>query len=287
MFLPIWFIYVIIALIFRGVSSLLTKIISHKNLDASSIFLIQTFISSIILLFVIDYSKFHLLFKTPILIYTILIGFLLYLHKKIGVLVLKDISASIMFISSRIFPTLLILIISMILFKEYLTRNELIGLILGITTFIFLYDTKDTSEKNSNFYRGIRNLIFHIIIGAALIILIKLSVNIDLKISLLLYSVFAFLFFFLEASYKNKIKLKILKKKENINFAIALAINFCILNYSLFVALSLANTAIIYKIYSYEIFIPIIYSILFLNEKLTLRKMIAFILTILSLMFFI
>jgi uncharacterized membrane protein len=54
----------------------------------------------------------------------------------------------------------------------------------------------------------------------------------------------------------------------------------------LFTALPLFNTTVIYKIYSFEIFIPIILSFIFYKEKLTLRKIIAFILTFVSIWFF-
>ena len=46
------------------------------------------------------------------------------------------------------------------------------------------------------------------------------------------------------------------------------------------------NVAIVYKIISYSLFIPIILSIIFYKEKVTPKKMIAFLLTILSIALF-
>ncbi len=282
----LWLVYVLIAALFRGGASFITKIISYKNLDSSSIFQIQMFLASLILIFFINKDSLILLYKTPILIYTFLIGMTLFFFKKNTVQVLKDISSSIAFISTRIFPTLLLLIASFILFQKALTIKELIGLLLGILTFVFLYDKTDTAKKDSNFFRGIQRLIVNILLGTFMIIFIKYSILIDINLTLFLYSFFCFCFFFGESISQKSINFSKLTSNQNLSYGFLLGIGFCIANYFLFKALKIANTAVVYKIFSYEIFVPIILSILFFNEKITIRKSIAFILTILSLFFF-
>lgn len=285
--IPLWFIFASLAAFVRGSNSFLVKVISHKDLDSSTIFLIQMFIASIILVFYIDFDTFHILYTTPILIYTFLIGLLLFFHKKLSVLTLKDVSSSIMFISTRIFPAIFLLFISIFLFYENLKTFELIGLLLGIITFIFLYDPTDTAKKNSNFKRGIKYLSLNIITGTLLIVFIKYAISINVLYTLFLYSSFCFLFFYLEGLYKRKIYFQNIKNKQNMLYGFLFALFFIISNYFLFLALNLANTAVVYKIFSYEIFIPIILSIIFYKEKITIRKLIAIILTVVSLLFFI
>ena len=284
--IPLWFIFAIVALIFRGLGSFCLKVISHKDLDSNFIFLVQMFLATFLLSFFIDYKNLDVLIDSYILLYTGAVGLLLFFHKKISILVLKDVSSSMVFISSRIFPTLLLLVFSMFIFQEFLSSKEIIGILVGILTFVFLYDNKDIAKESSDFKRGIVNLGLLVFTGAFLIVMIKLAVQIDVILSLFLYSVFCFLFFLIEAIFKNSIAFKKINNSTNSFYGLLLAICFCVANYFLFKALQIANTAVVYKIFSYEIFIPIVLSILFFDEKVTFRKIIAFILTVLSLFFF-
>jgi uncharacterized membrane protein len=47
------------------------------------------------------------------------------------------------------------------------------------------------------------------------------------------------------------------------------------------------DVAIVYKIISYSLFIPIILSVIFYKEKITVKKWVAFLLTIVSILLFV
>lgn len=285
--ISLWLIFVLIAALVRGLNSFLVKVISHKELDSSSIFLIQMCIASIVLLFFIDFNKLEILYTTPIMLYTSIIGLSLFYHKKLSVLVLKDVSSTIMFISTRVFPSILLLFISIFLFGDSLTIMELVGLGVGVLTLLFLYDPTDTAKEGSNFKRGIFYLSGNIITGTLLIVFIALSISIDILYTLFLYSFFCFLFFSIESIYTKKFTFTNLKNLENIRFGALFALFFTIANYFLFLALDLGNIAIVYKIFSFEIFIPIVLSMILYKEKITIKKIVAISLAILSIVFFI
>ena len=280
---PLWFIYVFIALISKGIGSFITKIIAQENFDYKIIFLIQTFLSTCILIFFIDYKTF---FNFELIIFGFLAGLFLFLNKQTMVLSLKEISSSIVFINYRIFSSLILIFLGFIFLNESLTYSQLIGFTLGFFIFYLLYDKKDKSKKSSNFKKGIFYLTILIVIAPLLVLILKLGSNISVKNIVFYYSFFIFIFFLTQNIYQKNVSIKKLSNRNFLKYGIILSLISCITNYSIISAYSLHTISIIYKIFSFEIFIPIILSIIIYKEKISLRKIIAFILTIISIWFF-
>ena len=86
---------------------------------------------------------------------------------------------------------------------------------------------------------------------------------------------------------KKKISFKDKNFSDIIKLNILHALLFFFYIYFLFNTYYLADLGIAYKIQSYSIFIPIFLSIIIYDEKINTKKLVAFLLTILSLWFFI
>ena len=191
-----------------------------------------------------------------------------------------------MFINNRIFSSIFILIMGYLIFEEILTIFQFVGFIFGIFVFILLFDKTDKPKSKANLKKGIYFLFLTIIIFTIENLLNKIGSMINFEIYLFYFLLGVFLSNLLEIIYK-----KNLFNKKDYNkklFLCILAYGICSvsLNYFFLKALTIHSFAIVYKIFSFEIFIPIILSIIIYKEKITLRKIIAFVLTIISIWFF-
>ena len=104
-----------------------------------------------------------------------------------------------------------------------------------------------------------------------------------------LFYFMASIFMFSMILYFPKTKKEVFKIKEHSKTFYLSILNSLLLIISLsflFQAYLLQNVALVYKIFSFELFIPIILSIIFYKEKITTRKVLAFIGTIITIIFF-
>ena len=280
---PLWFIYVFIALILRGFLSFIMKVISYNNLERSKIFFFGSFLSISILFFFIDFNQ---ILNFELIMLGLLAGLLIYLNQILTINALNHISTSLMFVNNRIFSSIFILIIGYLIFEESLTIFQFIGFVFGIFVFILLFDKTDKPKNKSNVKKGVCFLFLSIIVFTIVNLVNKLGSVINFEMYLFYFILGLLIFNSVEIIYK-----KNLFNKQDYNkklFLCILAYGFCMvsLNYFFFKALTLYSFAIVYKVFSFEIFIPIILSVIFYKEKITLRKIIAFVLTISSIWFF-
>jgi drug/metabolite transporter (DMT)-like permease len=272
--IPLWFIYVFLAFIFRWFYSFLNKVLSEKNLDYNSIFIISFFI------------ELKDILNIKLFILGTLSWIIMYFNSIIPIKILKNLSSSTMFINTRIFGTIIVFILSFFIFKETLSTNQLIWIVLGIIIFVLLYDNKDKPKLNSDYKKWIFFLFLYIILMATGFIINKLTSEISVFWALFYFSVIPLIIFLFKSVLTKKFIINDFKNKEKIKYWLLFGSLNISMIYFLFSALPLFNTTVIYKIYSFEIFIPIILSVFIYKEKITTKKLIAFILTFISIWFF-
>ena len=151
-----------------------------------------------------------------------------------------------------------------------------------------MLEKKEKKESLKNLKRGIIFLFLGVILISGLQGLSKYASINFYNILLIIFYEGIFGFFILFFSKRKNLK-KIIKNFPNKKYTLFLLISG-IMNilsiYFNFLAYVEGNLAVVYKIISYSIFITIFLSMIFYKEKINLRKIIAFILTIVSIWFF-
>ena len=288
--LPIWFIYALVSTLTIGLFNFSTKIVSEENKSKFYFFL---YFYSALLVFsslVIGFSK-NISFDYSFLI--ILISFLFvtlyYFVLDTRIKALKYISSSIYFINYRIFSSILLIILGLLIFSEEFSILYFFGFLLGFIVFYLLHDKDgDVSKEKKDFSKGIKLLFIGIIFISIIQTLSKFSAVGDLNIFSIIFfqGVFGILLILFSNRKKIKDNIKMIPSiKDHFFFAGAGFLNFLSISF-IFLAFIEGNLSIVYKIVSYSVFIPIILSVIFYKEKITTRKTLAFALTIISLWFF-
>ncbi len=208
-----------------------------------------------------------------------------YFYLRTRFISLQWISSSLFFINSRLFSSIALLILWIVIFWDNISINEYIWFFMWFVVFWLLFE-KD-KVKNLDY----RNWLTFLWIWIILLIVVHFGIKYVTTILdnlFLLFLSFAITGLIISIfSNKNSLDFKD-KNLSNITFINILhAILFFLYIYFLFNTYDLADLGIAYKIQSYSIFIPIILSIVVYKEKVTYKKLIAFILTIISLWFFV
>ncbi|MCA9460330.1 MAG: EamA family transporter [Nanoarchaeota archaeon] len=198
---------------------------------------------------------------------------------------LKYLPTSTYFIGVRLGSSFVLLAFGIIFFKDIISNLEFFGYILGIFAIILLFE-KEKKEK-TNFKKGVPILLFGIlslVVGHSITKYFSLNNEITpsiLTLAFLFSIIFSFIF-----GYKN-IKKNLIHLKPI--FLINLVQGFLYVFYfiMLFYVYKIGDLGISYKIQSYSPFIPIILSAIIYKEKITKKRALAIVLTILSLWFFV
>jgi uncharacterized membrane protein len=287
--IPTWFIYSIITMVLVGFFSFFTKIQSESKNDDFYFFSFQyiaMIIFSIICFFVFNKS---LIINLQNLSLSFLFMILYFFVLKSRFAALKYINTSTYFINYRIFSSILLIFIGQIFFSESISIKKYIGILLGFFIFYLLFGKKEKTETTKNLKLGI-SLIF---VGVILISILQavskwIAINeIDLFSILFFEGIFGIIILLISKrkNLKNSIKFNFGKKWLLYYFVFG-CVNYFSTLFSIW-SFETGDLAVVYKVMSYSIFIPIILSIIFYKEKVNLKQIIAFILTIVSLWFFI
>ena len=288
--LPIWFIYALMGTITIGLFNFCTKIVSEENKNKFYFLLyfytLVVILSSIVMVFSKNIS-FDYNFLIILISFLIVTLYFFVLNTRIKAL--KYISSSIYFINYRIFSSILLISIGFLIFSEEFTILYLYGFLLGFIVFYLLHDKDgDVSKEKKDLNKGIKLLFIGIICISIVQTLSKFSAVEDLNIFSIMFfqGVFGILLtlFFNRKKIKENLKM-IPNIKDHLLFAGAGVLNFLSI-FFIFLAFMEGSLSIVYKIISYSIFIPILLSVIFYKEKITTRKTFAFVLTIISLWFF-
>lgn len=287
----LWLYFTLIATLARGIQSFIMKIFAQKETNQEVVIIYDSFFSMCfafigMIMFSnlnfewIGLSNFLLLFS---------VGFFVSLSRKFVLQALSHLNASTYFILIRVFSSLFVVFFSMLFLQEYLSLFQWIGIFLGIGVFLLLYDSKDKIKKKANLNLGLIFLFLTILCFSYVNPIHKLLMqDIDVFMYLFYFMLstlfFSIIFFFPKAKlepFNIKSNSRIIYLAMLSSFLLILSISF------LFKAYLLQEVGVVYKIFSFELFIPIILSMFIYKEKITLKKSLAFIGTILTILFFI
>lgn len=282
--LEYWFIYALLTCLSVWLVGFINKVIVEKKynqgLSMTIFYFIQVLIYTIAFIYVWNYT-----ISWIILFFWFLWGILDYFYLKTRFISLQWISSSLFFINSRLFSSIALLLLWVIIFWDNISLNEYIWFFIWFIVFWLLFEKEKV--KNLDYKKWLIFLWIWIILLVVVHFGIKYVTTIldNLFLLFLSYSITALFI----SVFSNKKSLNFNDKNlPNIIFLnIFHAIFFASYVYFLFNTYDLANLWIAYKIQSYSIFIPIILSIIFFKEKITYKNLIAFVLIIISLWFFI
>jgi drug/metabolite transporter (DMT)-like permease len=289
--MEIWMMYALGGSLTIGIYSFLQKIESESKINRNS-FILYSHVWMIIypLLYLLStWGKIE--FNMQIFLYALLINTIYVTVMKFRLKSLEYLDSSSYFINYRIFSSILLLIFWQIFFWEIISIKEYIWIFLGFIIFYLLLEKKYKNESEDNLYKGFIYLGIGVIWVSVMWIIQKQFILLDLDFAS--YILFSWITGSLVTLWfkGNKNTLKEVIKVKNNKQILFLLLCWTIFPLWMFFNLNAVyqwwDVAIVYKIVSYSLFIPIILSVIFYNEKITVKKLLAFILTIASIGLFV
>lgn len=290
--MEIWIIFALISCFATGMFWFFQKIESESKTLNSEAFIIYAHLWMVIIpiLWLLIW-KVDIIFDWNMLLIALILNFLYVIIIKTRLLSLKFLSSSTYFINYRIFSSILLLVLGQVFFWELISTKEYIWIFLWFFIFYLLLEKKDSQETKSDF----KKWYIFLTLGIVLLSIIWLSQkylilwNFDVM-SYMLYSWFFWIFsvFILSKNKDKALRSLYLKESKDKILVLSAWIIFPIwLYWNCSALLSWWDVAIVYKIISYSLFIPIILSIIIYKEKVTWKKLLAFILTVASIWLFV
>lgn len=238
----------------------------------------------------IIFSSWTLSFDIPIVISALLNGIVYSLVFHFRLKSLKYLDSSTFFINYRILSSIFLMIVWMIFFSEMLSYKEYIGIFLWFVIFYLLMDKKYKWESDKKMWKWYSYLMVWVVwVG----ILQSISKNFALHdydySNYLFYSSIIWILstYILRWKWDSIKKIMKIKSFKMFVFLLFSWIIFTLYTLTAFLWMKFWwNMVVVYKIVSYWLFIPIILSIIIYKEKVTPKKVLAFILTILSIWLF-
>ena len=221
-------------------------------------------------------------------VYAFLITALYIVVIKTRLISLRFLSSSSYFINYRIISSTLLIWVGMVFFWDILSLEQFIWILLWFFVFYLLIEKKNQTETASD----LKKWFIYLIIGAIAVTWLQ-TVGKDFAVSdfdiytLVLYQGVLWCLMSLVLKWKESYKqvFKIHHYKQLL-FLMGAGILFGLSTVFNLLALQEWNLAIVYKIISYSLFIPIILSIIIYREPVTSKKLIAVWLTIISIFLF-
>lgn len=201
---------------------------------------------------------------------------------------LKHLSSATYFINFRVISSILLLFIGMLFFSETITVKEQFWIFIWFFTFYLLLEKKEKWQKQKYLKKWILYLFYSIIFTSLVQVMGKyFIINSDHLSSLLFFEWLFWVVGLIMMNGYKKIKEDFrVKDLNNHMFLLLAGIIYTWAIYCNMLAFKEWDLAIVYKIISYSLFIPIILSVIFYKEKVTPKKILAFILTVISIWFF-
>jgi uncharacterized membrane protein len=274
-----------------GVFGFLQKIEAESKINRNS-FLLYSHVWMIFCpLFYVLITWSALELNKSVLLYTFMISSIYVIVIKFRLKSLEYLDTSSYFINYRIFSSILLLILWQIFFWETISIKEYLWIFLWFIIFYLLIEKKNKELSNTNLLNGFLYLGVWIVWVSWIWIIQKNFVLLDLDFtsyifsSWVIWALITLIFKEKNETYKEVIQIK---KMKHICF---LMISWIIFPLWMFFHLNAMyhwwDVAVIYKIVSYSLFITILLSIIFYKEKVTFKKLLAFILTIASIWLFV
>lgn len=285
-----WFIFAIITSISIGFYGFAQKMQSEQGSISNTTFIFYSYVAMTILPWIVMIAlQSPPVFAKPELLYSLFITWVYVYIIKTRLLSLKYLSSSTYFINYRIISSVWLLLVGILFFSESISLKEYIGIFVGFIVFYLLIEKKDNSESLSDLKKGFIYL-FLGTIGVALLQTAAKSFavwNYDVLSLVLFQGVYGMIFSYIFQKWETIKSILYVKSSRWKLFLFAAGFVFTLAALLNNLALKWWDLAIVYKIISYSLFIPIIFSIIVYKEKVWIKKLSAFILTIISMLLFV
>ncbi len=288
--MEIWFEYALLSFFVVGIYWFLQKIEAESSLNAHS-FIFYAHLGALVFpLIYIIFSNEKIFFDINAFLFGLFINFLYVLALKARIQSLKSLSSSAFFVNYRIFSSSLLIIFGQIIFWENISEKEYLGIFIWFIIFYLLLDKKKKKKKIADMKRGYLYLAVGIVLAASIWIFMKEFVLLENHFITYIFSawVVGTLWTLALKGKESFSEVLVIKKKKH---WVSLVFTSVIFTSWIFLNLKTieywGDIAIVYKIISYSLFIPIILSVIVYKEKIWMRKLIAFVLTIVSILLFI
>lgn len=223
------------------------------------------------------------------MLYALAITFFYIIIVKTRLVSLRYLSSSTYFINYRIASSLWLLIVWIIFFSESISLKEIIWIGIWFVVFYLLIEKKSQSES----LWDIKKWFLFLLIGSLAVTWVQwvaknfaLS-DLDIFTLVLWQWIFGVIFVLLLKWKETLWQVWEIKGIKHLWFLLFSWIIFWAATIFNNYALIWWDLAIVYKVISYSLFIPIILSIIIYKEQVTTKKIVAFVLTILSIFLFI
>lgn len=284
--MPLWLTLALIASIVVGVNNLLLKVIALKKIDPTGFLFIQGIVFmlgwSLWVILVGWYDVFPL--KTIIISFCITLA--AFMNVKTTLFSLRYLSASEFFIGYRISVTTSLIVIGLLIFHEVITASQYLGMGIGMIALLFLFEKQSWERHWKVWLRGILLLIISVVMAILVQSITKIVIVENIPL---------FLFFFWEGIFYVIFSLLFDPSKiptignvfQDLQSSFLLLISTGIFNFLWALTITQSfqygwNISVVTKIVSYSLFIPITFAHFVYKEPVTLKKWIAFSLTLLS-----
>ncbi len=288
--MELWFFYAVISLISIGLNWYLVKVLTDRKVEGSVFtflqgmtYLVFGFIHTYIIgeSIAISYEALYPLFLS------ISIALIIFINIRLRVRALKYLSSSEYYIAYRILLTMSLAFIGTLFLDEIITNNQLFGLILWSMGIVFLFEDDGKLRHSRNWRLAITLLLLSIGAGIGIQIFGKMQWLSHFSLPALIFYQWFTMLILAWIIDRNSLFLHFSSWKQH-KANLILGILATILVYIsaicvLYAYKSWGSMSVITKITAYSLFIPIILSIVFSGERVTYKKVIAFILTIVSL----
>ncbi len=283
--IPLWFTFAFMAAIFSGLNNFFKKV-SAENKNDPKVVAFYFNLASAIVAFVVFLIFSDRELKLDLIFYGAIVGVSIahifnIIYKVKG---LKALATSTMIISLRFLMVSSLFVVELFVFKSSFSTRDLLGVAVGFMALYFLIESKN--HKKQNFRKGFQAV-------AISVLAMTIISTIRKGIALEQYDQFTYYFFIFTFSliisalinYKIIQDRSIFKNKNGAIFypSLQAITNFIAQMLGFWSLVQGANLVIYAKISSFSIFVPIILSTIIYKEKVTIKKLIAFGLTIVSL----
>jgi hypothetical protein len=283
-----WLIYWLLGLLTLWLGDFTKKALIRKGWD-KDVYLFVCFIFYTLILWTNYFLSSHFIIDSHLLRSALIIGFFDFLTPIWLLTALKYLDTSLTFISIRILSSFLILYIWIYILWDQLSIYNIVWFFFWVIAIFFLswFSFKEKHSIHKKWFLAVVISIIWITWAHSYFKYIVQDINIPS------YVFFKFLvsFFFLILYMVIRRKFHNFNRKE-VQLSIPYAITSCFL-FSIFFLYIIPNIYILwplslwYKILSYSILVPIILSIIIYKEQITKKKILAFILTIISIILFV
>ena len=289
--MELWIIYAILWAIWTGMYGVCQKIETESGMVDRAAFLFYPYAVGILWLSIVMYFyNIPLIFDIQLILMWASVAILYTLVLKMRYFCLDYMSSSSYFINYRILISIGLIFVGTLGFHETITLREYMWIWLGFIIFYLLIEKKSSQETLSDLKKWYVFLWISVLF-AVLIWVIQKQVTFSTQ------DIWSFIFYntvvgmFMSCALWVKRGYKKMLRIPHLQAALFIWLTSCLFVtpyfFHLYTLYAGWDVAIAYKIISYGMILPILFSIIYYKEPVTWKKLLAFVLTIISIGLFI